>query len=325
MDEVETLSADPDWRGSWPLDPNADAHLDLHQLAFSGGEVFTARATATMGHPAESNYAFRPVAWHSVGEETTAVDLVFEPRIGEPSLQSAQSIAGTDSAAGVTLITAAGRRITLYWSPDGEICEFADGTRLDGGVAVEIDNQVYGCGTTELQRNTSTVSFSNAIQCGLLVAIDHQQCTIEVKGLCNIATGDRIVLNPQGRGRNYLVETVEKLACGHHRLHLDVTSLLGRNQALTATGHTIELDYHLIARTGYLHGARLQRVDGTWAEIAEAHNLDSGRTTVELHEVLPGIKPGEWLEIVDCVAGDEVLFEPNSHGHAIKDENGGRI
>ena len=31
MDEVETLSAVPDWRGSWPLDPSADAHLDLHQ------------------------------------------------------------------------------------------------------------------------------------------------------------------------------------------------------------------------------------------------------------------------------------------------------
>ena len=30
MDEVETLSADPDWRGSWPLDPGADAHPDLH-------------------------------------------------------------------------------------------------------------------------------------------------------------------------------------------------------------------------------------------------------------------------------------------------------
>ena len=70
------------------------------------------------------------------------------------------------------------------------------------------------------------------------------------------------------------------------------------------------MDHHLIARTGYLHGARLLRANGAWAEITDAHNPDAGRTTVRTTSAWPDLAPGEWLEVVDCVAGDEVLFEP---------------
>ncbi|MFP6740551.1 MAG: heparinase II/III family protein, partial [Alphaproteobacteria bacterium] len=134
MDAVEALDAPPSWHGTWPLDTGAQ--LDLHQLAFSGGEILTARATAIMGQPQESNYAFRPVIWSSTGANTTCIDLVFEPRIGESALASAQGIAGSGAAAGAELTTATGRRIALYWSPAGDEVEFADGTRLADALAV---------------------------------------------------------------------------------------------------------------------------------------------------------------------------------------------
>ncbi|MEE3260059.1 MAG: heparinase II/III family protein [Candidatus Latescibacterota bacterium] len=308
MDAVEKLAAPPAWRGTWPLDSNAQ--LDLHQLAFSGGETLTARATAIMGQPEESNYAFRPLIWRSTGAAMTSIDLVFEPRVGESALASAHGIAGAGGAGGAELTTAAGRRIALYWSPSGGEANFADGTRLAGPLAAEIDGQSHCCGTTEFQRADSIYSFPQAVQRGTITSVDHQHCTIEIDGLDDLATADRIVLNSAGRGRSYRVEAVKNLGAQRYRLQLDVTTLLGRNQVLSVAGTFVEMDYHLMARTGYLHGARLRRTDGTWAEITEAHNPNNGRTTVRLAKELVGIEAGEWLEVVDCVAGDEVLFEP---------------
>ena len=96
MDDVATLDAPSAWRGSWQLD--AGATLDLHQLAFNGSAILTARATAIMGRPEESNYAFRPVVWRGGGASTTCIDLVFEPRLGAATLAAARSIAGPAAA-----------------------------------------------------------------------------------------------------------------------------------------------------------------------------------------------------------------------------------
>ena len=304
MDAVATLNAPSAWRGSWQLD--AGAHLDLHQLAFNGSAILTARATAIMGRPEESNYAFRPVVWRGGGASTTCIDLVFEPRLGAATLAAARSIAGPDAAAGVELTTRAGRRIALYWSPGSQQVHFADGVGLDGALAADIDGELYTCGA----RRCKNRAFAHAIEHGAILGVDPSTCTLDVEGLADIAVGDRIVVNPHGRGRGYRVEAIEHLDADRLRLRLDITTLLGRTRVLSAAESLIEMDHHLIARTGYLHGARLLRADGAWAEITDAHNPDAGRTTVRTTSAWPDLAPGEWLEVVDCVAGDEVLFEP---------------
>ena len=76
-------------------------------------------------------------------------------------------------------------------------------------------------------------------------------------------------------------------------------------------GRRVELDYHLMTRTGNLHATRLQReADGSWTQIAEAHNPDADHTVVELEQPLENLRPGDWVSAVDCVEGDEVVFEP---------------
>ena len=50
----------------------------------------------------------------------------------------------------------------------------------------------------------------------------------EVEGLDGVKPGDRISINPQGRGHNYGVEAGEDLDGGRLRLTLDVSSILGR-------------------------------------------------------------------------------------------------
>jgi hypothetical protein len=64
-----------------------------------------------------------------------------------------------------------------------------------------------------------------------------------------------------------------------------------------------------MARTGNLHGTRLQRQSGEWAEIAEAFNPDAGHTVIHLAQPLTGVEQGEWLEVVDGAPGDQVLLE----------------
>ena len=327
MDDVASAEARPAWRGGWQSGFEPDVHLDLHQLNVTpGAELLTARATAVMGAPNESNYRFRTVLWRRKPRQDggpTCVDLVFEPRTGNPTLSDAKTIAvrtGAATAAGVDLTTRQGKRIVLYWAPDAgpeDTTEFEDGTQLRGGLTAVVDGDILATGTAEICWRGETRRFENARQVGRIVALDRQACTIHVEGLGKISVGDRIRVNPNGRGHTYLVEIAEGLDAGRHRLKLDVSSVLGRAPVVSADAGRIELGFHILSRTGNLRGTRLQaEADGAWAEILNAENPDRDRTVLQIKNEaehtnrLKALKQGEWAQVVDYVVGDPVLFEP---------------
>jgi len=312
MDNVQALDTPTHWQGSWPLDVQNEVHLDLHQLNASDGmSVRSARATAIMGTPEESTYNFRTLTWHRRPQdgESTCIDLLFEPRAGESRIARVNAIAAKGAAVGVELKTKKGKHVRLYWSPDVDTksqTRFADGTDLQGPLALVVDKKITTCASSSITVEGQKHDFSNAVQHGTIAAVDEKNCTIEVEGLFDVQVGDRLCTAP--RGRNYRVDNIEELSEKQHRLQLDTTTLLGRSRVLSAQGQTLELDFHILARTGYLHGARLRRSDRSWAEIESAYNPDSEHIHIELCTEWPTLKIGEWLEVVDCVPGDIIVL-----------------
>ena len=148
---------------------------------------------------------------------------------------------------------------------------------------------------------------------------------MDVEGLRDVKAGDRVVINPEGRGHNYLVEGVEALGDGRVRLKLDVTSLLGRGPVVSADATQVTLGRNLLTRTGDLHRTRLE-TDDAWVEVAEATNpgssgwggdetlltLDGGRGDAEK---MRHLSAGTWVSVVDYVVGDAVLCEPVREGN----------
>jgi len=321
MDDVAEVERVPSWRGSWRSERERGVYLDLHQLRVSETvEVLTARATAMMGLPEESNYSYRTVLWRNRpgAGETTCVDLVFEPRVGEATLEGVSGILGdVSTASGVALCTKEGKQVRIYWAPEAgpeDLASFEDGARMRGGLALMVDSEVVGQGATALEIDGREVRFSGAVQVGKIAALERSERTVEVEGLERIRAGDRIRVNPEGRGHSYLVESVEELEEGRVRLRLDVTSLLGRVQVEKVEGKRIEADFHVMARTGNLERTRVQREgSGKWREIVGAVNPNTGSTAVELVEELE-VEVGEWVSLVDYVEGDAVLFEPVCRG-----------
>ncbi|MDP6052565.1 MAG: hypothetical protein QF879_09465, partial [Candidatus Latescibacteria bacterium] len=60
---------------------------------------------------------------------------------------------------------------------------------------------------------------------------------------------------------------------------------------------------------------RLQiEANGVWASIEQAYNTMPGRgsTSVQVDDIskLGALKPGRWVQVVDYVIGDRVVFEP---------------
>ncbi len=245
--------------------------------------------------------------------QTTCVDLVFEPRTGAATLARAVGIgADVDSAAGVELITVAGRRLHIYWAPEAgpqQETNFADGAQLQGSLAVVADGEVAAVGATALRAGDKSCKFVTPVRRGTIVAVDRSDCSAVVDGIEGLAAGERIRINPGGRGHNYRVEAVEELAAGRCAIELDVTTLLGRARVAAVDGAQVELDFQVMARSGNLHGTRLEW-DGSWAEIVEAHNPNADRTTVVLRQAAKGLEVGQWAAVVDCVVGDEVVYEP---------------
>ena len=328
MDDVSTGQAPDAFSGGWRSQAEPTVHLDLHQVNVSSGtRLFTARAAQAMGTPEESNYLYHPVLWRRTPQEdTTCVDLVFEPRIAEPTLAEAVAVpAQSPSAVGVRLNTAQGRQIALYWSPDAgpsDATRFEDGVTLHGALAAVVDGRISTVGASAFRDTGAAVSVDRARQTGRIVALDRDACTIDVEGLEGVAAGDRVAVNPDERAHSYRVEAAEPVGVPILRLTLDVTSLLGRAKVVAAEGGRIDFGFHILAKSGNLNGARIQTgANDDWAVISNASNERSWppgpvRTTVHIDpnrgdgDRLRNLATGAWVQIVDYVVGDTVLFEP---------------
>jgi hypothetical protein len=254
-------------------------------------------------------------------DATTRVDLVFEPRTGPATLDQVRGIAaGEDAptASGVELTTCAGKRFEIYWAPDAGPRErtcFANGSELQGRLAAVVDGEIAASGATGVQVGGRSYRFERACQQGRILQLERTACTIQVEGLQHIGAGDRLRINPAGRGHNYLVKAATEMGPGRHHLELDVTSVLGRARVASIKGRQVELDFYIVARSGNLQRTRLQREsDGAWTEIATAMNPDADRTVVHLQAPLPDLQPGDWVSAVDYAQGDTVAFEPLCKG-----------
>jgi len=331
MDDVAAIGDAAAWQSAWRSRHEPEVHLDLHQLSTTPGtECLTARATAVMGSPQESRYHYQPVAWKrqpppESADTTTCIDLLFEPRTDQATVARAETIAvaeGDATASGVLIETRGGRRICLYWAPRGNaadaVTRFADGAVLEGALAVVDGTRALGVGARRLDQSSGRFTFSHPRQQGTIQALDRSACTIDVKGITRVAPGDRIIVNPSGRGHTYRDEVVTKLGAGRQRLRLDVTSVLGRARIASAEAAALELDFFIITRTGNLHRTRLEReADGAWQIIEEAVNVDAYSTLLHLDGPLSPAAAGEWVAAVDYVVGDPGFLETVKHGNQI--------
>lgn len=303
MDDVQAGTAGTRvWRGRWQSRVEPAVCLDVYQAHTSPNtELFTARATAMMGTPEESNYNFRTLLWRRTpASDETCVDLVFEPHLNAPTL-SGVWWGGTETASAVRLKTKAGREITLYWAPSGA-AEFPDGTVLSDGIGVVVDGRKMAVGAAQF----GDWKISDAQVVRRVLALNREACTVDIDAIPNIAPGDRVIINPD-RGHTYRVEAIAPLSGGRIRLTLDVTSLHGRAPIVKMEGDQVVLKYHILARTGHLHGTRLES-DQTQAAIVEAHNAD--RVTTVIRTTGASFKLGEWVRVVDYIPGDTLIFEP---------------
>lgn len=322
MDDVATTDAVSSWTGFWRSTREPAVHLDLYQLNASPSTgIMTARATALMGTPEESSYAYRALLWRRHPTDTqdvTCIDLVMEPRVGEATLSDARALTvadGSSTATGVVLHTRSGKTITIYWAPDSNsetVTAFSDGATLHGPLAATVGESVFLAGATAFDRQ-GRIRRGTGPQDGRIAAIDRHACTIDIEGIAGIEPGDRIRINPDGRGHNYAVETVETLEASCLRLTLDVSSLLGRAPVVGRNRDRIELGMNIIARTGNLDQTRLiVESDETRATIISAFNPEPGFTTVWVDDVtrVASLSDGDWVQVVDYVVGDRVVFEP---------------
>ncbi len=302
MDQVEEVERAHSWHGRWQSRHTPEPQMDLHVLRASG-TALTARATATMGTPESSTYDYRTVCWRTLAAdgstEPSTFDLVFEPRLGETNLLSVERIsAEEETASGVSIRTRRGRHLQVRWSPDAaQETTFADGVVMSGAVRIDVDGK------------SMTLTSPRRAQ---IVALDRDAGWIDVSGLTGISIGDRLVINPTGRGRNYAVLDCQPVE-GGQRLWLDVTSILGRTRLERVEEHQVCGRYALFTRTGYLRGARLctgPTADAQSVAIVQAWNPDAHHTCLELQHTLPGLRVGDWAWAVDYVVGDEAEWEP---------------
>lgn len=321
MDDVELLDLQGPTKASWTSAHEPMARLDLHILATTAGTCLrSARATAVMDAPERSRYEYRTLAWQrSAPTGTTAVDLVFEPSLGQATLLGAAPIPADDSglASGVRLQTLSGETC-LYWSPGAESSErtrFQDGTELCGALAVVRHGRAgsvvcAGAGSAGISHRAHKAEFDRPCQDGCVLALDRRACSIDVSGLSDIEEGDRITLNPAGRAHTYRIAQHRRLTADTCRLTLDMASVHGRARIVRRQNNRLELDFFLITRTATLRHTRLQlERDGAWQTIMAACNADGYSTTVDLDAPLAGASEGDWVAAVDYVVGDVVRLE----------------
>jgi hypothetical protein len=296
MDEVEEVAQADGWCGRWRSRRNDEAEMDMFVLRASGAQALTGRATATMGTPESSTYSYRTVCWRvpERTQEMSHFDLVFEPRLGPTKLTSVQPIDAQDgSAIGVDIHTCGSRHLQLRWSPEGE-------TSFAG----------QPCGALRIDLADKTIVTGTPCK-ATIIGLDREGVWIDVDGLVGIGVGDRLIINPEGRGRNYRVIDCQAVD-GGQRLCLDVTSILGRSRVEKLEGTQLLGRYTVFTRTGYLQGARLcadLRGDTQGIEILQAWNPDGQHTQFELLTT-PDLGVNEWGWVVDYVVGDTVVWEP---------------
>ena len=321
MDKVASAAAPASWTGHWQSGVEASVCLDLHQVSVSDEtELLTARATAMMGTPEESGYCYRTALWRREPRDendASSVDLVMEPRVGEATLAEAWGIgADTAGASGVDLVTRQGKRIRIYWAPDAGAdgtTEFEDGTRMTGPLAVVADKAVHTMGVRTFACTDGKVDVPDAVQTRRITALDRGKNTVDVAGLQRVMPGERVVVNPEGRGHSYRVEAVEKLDGETTRLTLDVTSILGHGPVAAIADGSLKLGDTVLARTANLNDTRVtSTTTDAWAAIVDANNPGRHMTEFTLAAPLKGVGTGDWVEIVDYVVGDTVQFEPTS-------------
>jgi hypothetical protein len=334
LDDVATAPDAAAFGGSWQSRAEPGVSMDLHQLRISGGtEAMTARAAAMMGTPEESSYCYRATVWRRIPngpDDTTAVDLVMEPRLGAPTLARAEAIrSASPGAGGVLLDTVAGRQVRIYWAPESRPdteAGFEDGTVLCGPLAANVDGTVVSNGCTSISVNGVSRALAGGSQVGRIEALDRDARTIDVAGLGGVQAGERIRINASQRGHSYLVEEASDLGEGAWRLKLDVVSVLGRAPVLETVGRRMSFGFAILTRSGNLHQTRIQvEPDGPWAEIVDASSPvgwppGKVRTIVEASpdvgdaSAVCGAEPGTWMQIVDYVVGDPVTYEPTLGG-----------
>ena len=326
MDDVSTISAKPTWKGTWISSVEPDVCLDVFQVGVSDGtELINARATAMMGTPEESAYLFRALLWRRQASSTndvSRIDLVMEPRVGLATLKTVRAVdvmRGDSTATGVSLTTHQGKQVTVYWAPNndaGEETVFEDGFVFSGPLAAEIDGRVVTTGVSMISKGGHNLDLPGRQQ-GPILALSRKDRTIDTEGLSAVKQGDRIRINPEGRGHSYQVEAIEPLSNGLLRLTLDVTSVLGRGTLASQEGTTITVGVPLLTRTGNLNRTRLEiEENGSWTCISDAKNLSTGHTALRLTDGerfgTPAV--GTWVSVVDYVVGDMVWFEPTMGG-----------
>lgn len=319
MDKVRTSDPISQWKGSWQSSREAEVHLDVFQTRISDStELMCARATATMGTPEESSYCYPTLLWRRTPDhelQTTAIDLVMEPRIGARVLHAVSGLgASEDSASAVALRTVGGRSLTIYWSPDSDEKEttFEDGVTLSGQLAVVTGSDITVCGDGDLNLD-GRVYRGPGKQTARVESLNRDARTVDVSGLTGLEAGDRIRVNPDGRGHSYAVETLEPLGPGRLRLTLDVTSLLGRSSVKSCTDDYLDLNMAIMARTGNLNQTRLlvgESEKGIPIVDAVNHDRESTRLWVAYPESISTVQSGDWVNVVDYVVGDLVEFEP---------------
>ncbi|MBT5872526.1 MAG: hypothetical protein HOH43_03825, partial [Candidatus Latescibacteria bacterium] len=319
MDNVRTAEPRSHWDGSWQSSREKEVHLDVHQTRISEStDLMSARATATMGTPEESSYCYQTLVWRRTPDneqETSAIDLVMEPRIGAPVLSDVSGLGASEgSASAVTLQTVGGLSLTIYWAPEstGKETTFEDGAALSGELAVVTGSDVTVCGDggLELEGKMYPGPGKGIVS---IESLHRDARTIDVSGLNGLGAGDRIRVNPDGRGHSYSVENVEELGEGRIRLTLDVTSLLGRSRVKSVNQDCLDLSMSIMARTGNLNQTRLLVGDSEKGiSIVDAMNPDreSTRLWVEDPIAIGSVQSGDWVNVVDYVVGDVVEFEP---------------
>jgi len=307
MDDAQELPVAGFPGGSWRSSVEPGVSLDLYHLGSSTGtELWSARATQSMGTPEESLYSFGTLLWRRVPsgpEDTSSVDLVLEPRVGGATLESARRVdcreAGTplsaQSAAGVELLTRGGRRVRLYWSPwsaPREESRFDNGATLRGSLRGESGDRAFDA--PEPRRIK-------------ILGVDRGRNVVEVDGTGSPAPLSRVHCDREGVGFSYLVKKVDR-AGSLAKLELDVSCVLGVSTVSAVGDGYVDLADPLLTRTGFLTGARLstaaQGGKRAIAQVMDAASIEGQRTRLWLREVSRMPAVGERVMVVDYAVED---------------------